>query len=149
MIRKAQIKDIKQIHKLINRFAARDLMLGRSLNELYENIRDFWVCEENNKVIGCCALHVAWDDLAEIKSLAVEGRFQNKGIGTQLVLAAIAEVKQLGTKRLFVLTYRPDFFKNFKFKKISHNQLPHKIWVDCIRCPKFPDCKEVALLKKL
>lgn len=149
MIRKARIRDIEPIHKLINKFAARDLMLGRSLNELYENIRDFWVFEERGKVVGCCALHVAWDDLAEIKSLAVEPRFQKRGIGTELVLACIDEAKLLGAKKIFVLTYRPLFFKRFKFKKINHSRLPHKIWVECIRCLKFPDCKEIALLKKI
>ena len=149
MIRKAKIKDIKSIHKLINSFAKKDLMLGRSLNELYENIRNFWVFEDKNRVIGCCALNISWEDLAEIKSLAVEERFQKKGIGTELVLACIDEAELLGAKKIFVLTYKAGFFQKFGFRKISHSQLPHKIWVECIKCPKFPDCKEVALIKKI
>lgn len=149
MIRKAEIQDIKQIQKLINSFAKQDLMLPRSLNELYENLRDFWVAEENNKLIGCCALHISWDDLAEIKSLAVEKRRQAKGIGRGLVLTCLKEAKQLGAKKIFVLTYRPDYFKKFGFKRIRNSELPHKIWAECINCPKFPNCQEVALLKKL
>lgn len=147
MIRKAEIKDIKQIQKLINSFAKLDLMLPRSLNELYENLRDFWVCEEKRKIVGCCALHISWDDLAEIKSLAVAKEKQGKGIGKELVLVGIKEAKQLGAKKVFVLTYEPEYFKKFGFKKIRHSALPHKIWAECIDCPKFPDCQETALLK--
>lgn len=149
MIRKAKIKDIKQIQDLINFFADQDLMLPRSLNEVYENMRDFWVAEEENNIIGCCALHVSWDDLAEIKSLAVAKRKQGRGIGRELILAGLAEAKQLGAKQVFVLTYKPDYFKKFGFKRVSTSKLPHKIWAECINCAKFPDCQEIALLKKL
>lgn len=149
MIRKAQIKDIKPIQKLINSFAKKDLMLMRSLNELYENIRDFWVFEENKKLLGCCALHISWDDLAEIKSLAVKKEMQRKGLGKELVNTCIDEASTLGAKKIFVLTYKPAYFKKFGFKKINHSCLPHKIWVECIRCAKFPNCQETALIKKL
>lgn len=149
MIRKAKIQDIQQIHKLINIFAQKDLMLPRSLNELYENLRDFWVATENDKVVGCCALHISWDDLAEIKSIAVAKHRQRKGVGRQLVLSCLNEAKELGAKKIFVLTYKPEYFKKFGFKRINHNNLPHKIWAECINCPKFPNCQEIALLKKL
>lgn len=149
MIRKAKIADIKQIQRLINSFAAKDLMLPRSLNELYENIRDFWVAEERGKLSGCCALHISWNDLAEIKCLAVDKNKQNKGTGKELVAACIGEAGIFGAKKIFVLTYRQDYFKKFGFKKIKHTELPHKIWAECINCPKFPDCQEVALLKNL
>ncbi|MEW6101196.1 MAG: N-acetyltransferase [Candidatus Omnitrophota bacterium] len=149
MIRKAKIKDIKEIQKLINAFASKDLMLPRSLNELYENIRDFWVAEGNRKIIGCAALHVSWDNLAEIKSLAVAKFAQRKGIGRQLIETCLKEAKDLGSGKVFVLTYRPEYFKKFGFKKISHERLPHKIWAECINCCKFPDCDETALLKDL
>lgn len=149
MIRKAGIEDIKQIQNLINTFAKQDLMLPRSLNELYENLRDFWIAEENKKVIGCCALHIAWDDLAEIKSLAVACEKQRKGIGQTLVLACISEAKELGTKRIFVLTYKPEYFRKFGFRRIKYSELPHKIWAECINCPKFPNCQEIAMVKKL
>ena len=149
MIRKAKIEDIKQIQSLINYYAKSDLMLARSLNELYENIRDFLVCEERNKVVGCLALHISWEDLAEIKSLAVDKRYHNHGVGRALLDASIEEARALGAKRLFALTYVPDFFKKAGFKKIAHNKLPHKIWAECINCPKFPDCQETALIKKI
>lgn len=149
MIRKAQVKDIKNIQALINVFAKQDLMLARSLNELYENIRDFWVMEENKKIIGCAAMHISWEDLAEIKSLAVVKNKQGKGVGKELVSVCLKEAKELGAKKVFVLTYRPEFFKKFGFKKVKHSNLPHKIWIECIRCCKFPNCQEIALLKSL
>jgi len=149
MIRKAKIDDIKQIQGLINYFAKKDLMLPRSLNELYENIRDFWVSEVNKKVVGCCALHISWEDLAEIKSLAVSKSSQNKGIGRELMQVCLDEAKELGAKRLFALTYKPGFFQQFGFKRIKNSCLPHKIWAECINCCKFPNCQEIALLKKL
>lgn len=149
MIRKARIEDIKDIQALINCFAKKDIMLPRSLNELYENLRDFWVAEEHNKVIGCSALHISWDNLAEIKSLAVKKERQSKGIGRELVLACLGEAIELGAKKVFALTYKPEFFKKLGFKKISNAALPHKIWAECINCCKFPNCQEVALLKTL
>jgi len=149
VIRKAKVKDIKNIQALINVFAKQDLMLARSLNELFEFIRDFWVIEENKKVIGCAAMHISWEDLAEIKSLAVAKNKQRKGIGRELVSACLKEAKDLGAKKVFVLTYKPEFFKKFGFKKVKHSSLPHKIWIECIRCCKFPNCQEIALLKVL
>lgn len=149
MIRKAKIKDIKQIQGLINYFAQQDLMLPRSLNELYENLRDFWVFEESKKIVGCCALHISWENLAEIKSLAVQKNRQKKSIGKKLVSACINEARELGASKLFVLTYCPEYFKKLGFKKIRDSELPHKIWAECINCPKFPDCQEVALIKNL
>ncbi|MFH1888934.1 MAG: N-acetyltransferase [Candidatus Omnitrophota bacterium] len=149
MIRKARIEDVKQIQSLINFFADKDLMLPRSLNELYDNIRDFWVYKANKKVIGCCALHVSWDDLTEVKSLAVVKASQGKGIGEKLVAACLDEAREMGAKRIFVLTYKPEYFKRFGFKRVKHSSLPHKIWAECINCCKFPNCQEVALLKIL
>jgi len=149
MIRKAKVKDIKNIQALINIFAKQDLMLARSLNELYENLRDFWVVEEDKKIIGCAAMHISWEDLAEVKSLAVVKNKQGKGIGKELVLACLKEAKELGAKKVFTLTYKPEFFKRFGFKKVKHASLPHKIWIECIRCCKFPNCQEIALLKSL
>jgi len=149
MIRKAKIEDIKQIQHLINAFAKKDVMLPRSLNELYENIRDFWVYEEADKILGCCALHISWADLAEIKSLAVRYERQKEGIGKELVSACFNEASKLGAKKVFVLTYKPEYFKKFGFRRIKHIDLPHKIWAECINCPKFPNCKEVALIKNL
>ncbi|MFA5310978.1 MAG: N-acetyltransferase [Candidatus Omnitrophota bacterium] len=149
MIRKAKIKDVKQMQEMINAFAKQDIMLARSLNELYENIRDFWVKEEKGKVTGCAALHISWDDLAEIKSVAVLRRRQGKGVGRELTEACLDEAVRLGIKKVFMLTYKPEYFKKFGFKRVSHASLPHKIWAECINCPKFPNCQEVALQKIL
>ena len=149
MMRKAKVQDIKQIQVLINNFARQDLMLPRSLNELYENIRDFWVYVEKGRILGCCALHISWDDLAEIKSLAVEKSWQKKGIAKQLVNCCLNEALGLGAKKIFVLTYIPNFFKKFGFRRIKHTHLPHKIWAECINCCKFPECQEVAMVKPL
>jgi len=149
MIRKAKISDVKQIHKLINFYADKDYMLPRSLNELYEHIRDFFVKVERGKVIGCCALHISWEDLAEIKSLAVEQKFKGKGIGALLVRKCLDGCKEMGVQKVFVLTYIPEFFEKFDFKAIDKEKLPHKIWSECINCPHFPDCNEVALIKKV
>ena len=149
MIRKARIKDIKQMQALINSFAKQDLMLPRSLNELYDQIRDFWVAEERKRVVACSALHISWDDLAEIKSLAVAKNRQKRGLGRELVTACIKEARDLGAGKIFVLTYKPDYFKRFGFKRIKQANLPHKIWAECINCCKFPDCQETALIKEL
>ena len=149
MIKKAKIEDIKAIQKLINSFASKDLMLSRSLNELYENLRDYWIAKERGRVIGCAALHISWDDLAEIKSVAVAKNKQGKGIGGKLISVCLTEAKELGAKRIFVLTYKPEYFKKFGFKRVKNSQLPHKIWAECINCCKFPNCKEIALLKTL
>ncbi len=145
MIRKATIDDIKDMQELINFYAKQDRMLPRSLNELYENIRDFFVYEEDGKILGCCALHIAWENLAEIKSLAVYESNQKKGIGVILVKEALGDAKKLKVKKVFALTYVPLFFEKLGFKRIGHAELPHKIWSECIKCIKFPDCAETAL----
>ena len=149
MIRKARISDIREIQSLINFYAKDDLMLPRSFGDLYDNLRDFWVYEEKSKILGCCALHIFWADLAEIKSLAVKKSFQKRGIGALLVDASVNEANQLGAKKIFVLTHKPDYFRRFGFKKISKKDLPHRIWAECINCPKFPDCEEIAMIKQL
>jgi len=147
MIRKAIINDTQQIHKLINHFADKELVIARSLNEIFENIRDFWVFENNKKIEGCARLHiVGWEGLAEIKSLAVNKNSQKKGVGKQLINYCLNEAKELKIKKVFALTYIPNFFRKFGFKKISKNKLPHKIWAECCHCPKFPDCNEEAVI---
>lgn len=145
-IRKALISDIKPIHKLINDFAKKGQMLPRSLNELYENIRDFFIAEENGEICGVCALHILWEDLAEIRSLIVKREFQKRGIGKNLVKKCLNEASKFGVKQVFVLTYIPDFFRQIGFKEIDKSKLPQKIWGDCIKCPKFPECDEIALI---
>lgn len=145
-IRKALISDIKPIHRLINDSAKKGQMLPRSLNELYENVRDFFIAEENDEICGICALHILWEDLAEIRSLIVKKEFQKKGIGKNLVKKCLNEASKFGVKQVFVLTYISDFFKKIGFREIDKSKLPQKIWGDCIKCPKFPECDEIALI---
>jgi amino-acid N-acetyltransferase len=123
--------------------------MPRSLNDLYENLRDFIVSEENGSVAGTCALHVLWEDLAEIKSLTVKREYQGRGIGKSLVKKAVKEARELGIKRVFALTYIPKYFKAFGFRDIDKAKLPHKIWGDCIRCSQFPECNELAVIMTL
>ncbi len=147
MIRKARISDIKTIHTLLNMFARDGLLLPRSLSELYDSVRDFFVyCNEDNKVLGCSALHICWDDLAEIRSLAVYPEHHQKGIGNRLVMACLDEARDLEVSRVFVLTYQERFFSEIGFKKVDKSVLPHKVWGDCLKCPKFPNCDEIAMI---
>ncbi|HEY50552.1 MAG TPA: N-acetyltransferase [Dehalococcoidia bacterium] len=146
-VEKARIQDVPQIHQLINHFADRDEMLPRSLSEIYENIRDYFVCRQGEGVVACAALHVIWSDLAEIKSVAVAKKYQKKGLGTMLVEACLKEAEVLGIPTIFCLTYRPAFFEKFGLSQIDKMELPRKVWTECFRCPKFPDCGEVALIR--
>jgi len=150
MISKARLENAKGIQKLVTFYAEKDFMLPRSLNEIYENIRDYWICQENDKIIGCAAMHVVgWNDLGEIKSFAVDAEYHKKGIGKKLIASCIEEAKNLGIKKVFVLTFIPDFFKKLEFVEVDKKEFPHKIWAECCNCPKFPDCKEVALVKQI
>ncbi len=124
-------------------------MLPRSLNELYEHIRDMFVYEEEGRLKGACALHVVWEDLAEIRSLAVSKEARGRGIGASLIGKCLEEALGIGVSKAFALTYIPDFFMRLGFSAVDKSELPHKIWGDCIRCPKFPDCNEFAVVKKL
>jgi len=145
MIRKARIPDVPAVQKLVNYFASKDEMLPRSLNAIYENIRDFFVIEERDRIIGCCALHITWSDLAEVKSLAVDESAQGHQLGTVLVEACLSEARHLGIPRVFALTYVPEFFEKLGFTRVDKATLPQKIWSECINCHKFPDCGEEAL----
>jgi len=149
MIRGATIRDVKTMQRLINYYAKKDEMLPRSLSELYDNLRNYLVYESKGKILGCCALHVCWHNLGEIKSLAVQKTRQKQGIGKKLLLKCLADAKKLKLKKIFVLTYKPLYFKKFGFKDIDKSELPHKIWSECIKCVKFPNCDEIALQKEI
>lgn len=146
-VEKAKINDTPRIHELVNSFADKGEMLPRALSEIYENLRDFFVLRDNNgQVIGCVALHISWADLAEIKSLAVSGDKQAQGLGSVLVEACLDEARELGIPTIFCLSYKPAFFEKHKFRQVDKMELPRKVWAECYRCPKFPDCDEVALV---
>jgi amino-acid N-acetyltransferase len=139
--------DVKAIQKLIAEYARKGDMLPRSLSEIYENLRDYFVfVEDGGEVIGSAAVHLMWEDLAEVRSLAVRDDRMRRGVGTQLVEACISEAIVLGITRIFALTYKPLFFEKLGFKQVDKAELPHKIWSDCLKCSKFPDCDEVALV---
>jgi amino-acid N-acetyltransferase len=148
MIRKAKMSDVVVVQKMLVQFAQQGKLLPRSLSELYTNIRDIFVAVdgESEQVMGCASLHVMWDNLAEIRSLAVLESHHRRGIGRQLVNACIDEAKELGIGRIFTLTYEYEFFQRVGFRVVDKNVFPQKIWADCLHCPKFPECDEVALV---
>jgi amino-acid N-acetyltransferase len=146
MIRKARMADVKAIQKLIADYARKGDMLPRSLSDIYENLRDYFVYEDGGEVVGSAAIHIMWEDLAEVRSLAVQEGRMRRGVGTQLVEACISEAIVLGIARVFALTYKPEFFERLGFHRVDKAELPHKIWTDCLKCAKFPDCDEIALV---
>ena len=146
IIRKAKISDIVTIFELVNDFAKQGLMLPKSQIDLYESIRDFFVVEIDNKVVACGALKVFLDDLAEIRSLATNKDFQKMGLGKMITQKLLDDAKELGIKKVFTLSYQVDFFKKQGFTLIKKEELPQKIWRDCYKCPKFPNCDENALI---
>ena len=151
MVRKAVIQDIKAIHHLLGIYAGQNLLLPRSLSELYEHMRDLFVLVREDgtgpsSVVGVCALGICWEELAEIRSLAVAPDHKGQGYGSLLVRACLDEARSLGLKTCFALTYVPDFFLKLGFHEVEKSVLPHKVWSDCLKCPNFPDCDETAMI---
>lgn len=149
MIKRANVKDAKEIFGILQKYAVKGILLPRSLNSIYEHIRDFFVYKEEGKIVGVVSLHIYWEDLAEIKSLAVLEEFQRKGVGKALVKKCIEDAKDLGVEKVFALTYVPGFFEKLGFKITDKSEFPQKVWTECIHCVKFNDCKEIPVLLKL
>ncbi len=152
LVRKAVMRDVHEIHGLLRHFGEKGVLLSRPLSELYDHMRDYSVIEGTTgtkSIQAVCGLGICWEDLAEIKSLAVREGIQGKGFGSKLVEACLEEARFFGIKKIFVLTYVPDFFSHFGFQKVDKALLPQKIWADCLKCTKFPDCDEVAMLLNL
>jgi len=149
VLRQARVTDVPAIHSLVTHFAERGLMLPRSRSRLYETVRDFVVEEEDGAIVGVGALRILWEDVGEICSVAVDESHQRMGIGTRIVESLVSQAILLGLKRVLVLTYIPRFFKKLGFRGVPKNRLPQKVWMDCINCPKFPDCGEHAMIKEL
>ena len=146
----ASVADAQGICDLVNTFARRGEMLPRTLAEVYQNLRDFYVARDGEGlVIGCGGLHILWEDLGEIKSLAVREDAQGGGLGKRIVEACVAEARELGLKTAFALTYRPEFFEKLGFTQADVMTLPRKVWGECYRCPKFPGCNEIAMVRPL
>ena len=149
-IRKARMSEVGQIHRILSHFAGDGLLLPRSLSEIYDHLRDFFIMEDslkNGEITGVCALGICWEDLAEIRSLAVMEECQGQDFGSLLVNRCLDEAESMGVKKVFTLTYVTGFFSKIGFKQIEKSALPHKIWADCFKCPKFPDCDEIAMMK--
>ena len=149
IVRKAMVKDVPVIADIVNYHAKMGVMLPRPISRIYDNVRDYVVIESNGDILGCGALHVMWSDLAEIRALAIRDEYVGKGLGRSLVDNLLEEAKSLGIEKVFVLTYKADFFKHFGFSVIDKSELPHKIWGDCINCMHFPNCDEVALIRSM
>jgi amino-acid N-acetyltransferase len=146
---RARVGDASSVHRLISRFADKGEVLPRALSEIYDGIRDYFVVRKGSRVVACAALHVTWVDLAEIRSLAVDEQEQKHKIGSLLVQACIDEAKELGIPKVFCLVRKPAFFERHGFQLIDKTELPQKVWAECFRCPKFPNCDEVALIRHL
>jgi amino-acid N-acetyltransferase len=145
----ATLADVPAIHALVTFWADRGDMLHRSETEVYEAVREFKVARLGPRVVGCGSLHILGPDLAEVRSLAVAEDAHARGIGAAIVAACVAEARQLGIERVFALTYRPGFFEKQGFRLASVMEFPQKVWGECVRCPFFTDCKEVAVLRNL
>ena len=145
--RKARFQDAETIYNLIYDYAQQGEMLARSRNTIYETMRDMVVAEnEDGEVVGVGGLHITWDSLAEVRSLAVSPKYKRHGIGSGIVKELIREGKEMGVKKIFTLTYKPQFFVTLGFREVKKEDLPHKVWKECIDCPKFPDCDETAMI---
>jgi amino-acid N-acetyltransferase len=152
MLRKAKIRDVKTIHKMINISAGKEEMLPRSLMDIYGSLRDFFVYldEKEQAIVGICAMNIIWENLAEVRSLYVDERYRERGIGRMLVEACISEAITLDLFRVFTLTYKEEFFKKLGFHQVERSSLSEKIWSDCFRCSKYPDyCDEVAMIMEM
>ncbi len=151
LIRKAKISDVREIQKMLAGHAQAGEMLPRSLSELFDNLRDIFVYldDAQPEIIGTCSMHICWEDLAEIRSLAVREPYRGRGIGKKLVEACISEAVTLELHRLFVLTYQVEFFHKLGFREVDKATLPHKIWADCLKCIKFPECDETAMILEI
>ena len=145
--RKARFDDIESIFGLVHIYAAQGEMLPRSRNTLYEDLRDMVIAESGSEVVGVGALHIMWDRLAEVRMMAIAPAYMRRGIGTEIVRWLLDEGDALGIEKVFTLTYKPDFFRKLGFIRISREELPQKVWKECIDCPKYPNCDEIAMIK--
>jgi len=149
-IRRARLPDVQAIVDVTREFGREGIMIPLSIGDVIERVRDFIVAELPDKtMIGCVAVDATWDRLVEIRSLAVDREWQKKNIGRMLLEAALEDAREFGAREVFTLTYVPDFFEKFGFQIIDRNTLPHKVWLVCVKCPKFPDCGETALKLQL
>ena len=148
-LRQAAVGDVPEIHAIITRFAEQGLMLPRARARLYETVRDFVVATDNGSIVGVGALRTLWEDMGEVCSLAVVESHRRQKIGTRIVEELLRQARTLGLSGVLALTYVPEFFAKLGFVPVDKHVLPHKVWSECVNCPKFPDCTEQAMLLKL
>jgi amino-acid N-acetyltransferase len=148
-VHKASMRDISTILELINSYAASGIMLPRTEFEISEHIRDFSVAYEHGRLAGCAALHFYTPTSAEVRSLAVQPELKQQGVGRLLVEALEREARAQDLESIFAFTYAPGFFHKLGFGEVERGELPLKVWKDCLRCPKFQNCDEIAVLKRL
>jgi amino-acid N-acetyltransferase len=148
-IRKANVRDVPSILEIVNDYAQEQVMLARSPLAIYENLRDYIVAVDADQVIGCGALHVVWGDLSEVRSIAIRKDRKGKGIGKLVAEALLEEANTLLLPKVFAFTYVPGFFESLGFRVVPHSELPHKVFTDCLNCPKFNACDEIAVLLDL
>ena len=155
IIRRTCIADVREILTLINRFVQRNMMLPRGPMYLYENVPNFIVAEaidggtEHGSIIACGSLNILWEDIAEIRSMAIDPEYQGLGLGTKIVRYLVEDARHFGIEKLFTFTVAEDFFTNIGFKRKKDEELPQKVWGECSFCPKYFDCDEVGLLMEL
>ena len=143
-IREAKVRDAESICELVNHYAEQGKMLHRSLQSVYESLREFRVAEREGRLLGCVAVDIFWSDLAEIKSLAVADSFRGQGVGSALLVAGIDDAARYGVEKLFALTYEQGFFARHGFSVIDRDQLPEKVWRECFACDKLSCCDEIG-----
>jgi amino-acid N-acetyltransferase len=152
LVRKARLTDVNDMYRIINHYAEMQLMLSKTKLQLYENLRDYTVAVEDSTphhVLGCGALHIYWENLAEIRALAVMPEKARKGVGTYLVDRLLNEARELEIEQVFVFTYEPKFFGRFGFVQVEHSTLPLKVYNECLTCPKLNKCDELAMVLNL
>ena len=149
VLRKPTVQDVPVMARIINQYAAQGKMLPRSHHRLYGDLRDFTLATLEGCVVGCGGLHVTWEDLAEVRSLAIDPQYVHRGIGRLLVERLLVEARELGLPRVFALTYQQAFFARLGFTVVSRDTLPHKIWGECLDCPKFQNCDEIAMIRDI
>lgn len=148
-IRTARLSDAATIEGISALYAKQGYMLKRASENIIENIRNFFVAEQNGSVIGSCAISFFTLHLAEIRTLAVEDTFKRRGVGSMLVKKAEEVLREEGVKTAFVLTLSPGFFHSLGYREVEKEMFPQKIWRDCTNCPKLMACDEIAMIKEL
>ena len=148
-IRKAELRDVPVLFQMISHYVAQRIMLPRPLVDLYENIWEFTVAEEDGQVVGCGALKLYSAELAEVRSLCVAPGVTSRGVGRTLSQRILDEAARFGLKTVFALTLATSFFEKLGFREVPRERFPTKVWRDCLQCPRYFQCEEKAVVLDL